>query len=361
MHFSLSKLAVAASLLASASALSSSDIPLDTPLSSLLSSAQTHLSKGETTEALLYYDAAIAKDPKNYLTFFKRATTYLSLGRTNQATDDFNRVLVLKPRFEGAHLQLARIKAKAGDWDGAKTSYSAASRGPDSEEVSTLEEAKVAASLAVMAEKSQKWDECVEHSGFAIQTASRAVSLRELRARCRFERGEVEEGMSDLRHVLVMKPGDTTPYVLISATTFYGLNDMENGMAQIRKCLHSDPDSKVCKKLHRQEKAIHKAYTKINGQLSRGQFTTAGRSLVGTPDERGLIPDIRGQVDELKANGHIPSRAKIGLLDEVVELACQAYAEVRSSSDITLKFKCVNDFFRETTKTPESTVMKLLA
>lgn len=328
MHFSLSKLAIAATLLASANALSSSDIPLDTPVSSLLSSAQGHLSKGETTEALLYYDAAIAKDPKNYLTFFKRATTYLSLGRTNQATDDFNRVLSLKPRFEGAHLQLARIKGKAGDWDGAKASYTAASRGPDSEEFKILEESKVAAHLATIAAKEQKWDECVEHSGFAIQTASRASSLRELRARCRFERGEVEEGMNDLRHVLVMKPGDTTPHVLISATTFYGLGDLDNGLAQIRKCLHSDPDSKVCKKLHRQEKQVQKAYTKIKGQLSRGQFTTAGRALVGTADEPGLVPDVRQQTEELQKNGHIPSRSRIGLLDEVIELTCQAYAEV---------------------------------
>ena len=116
----LSTLAFAASILSAPSlvaCLSASDIPSDTPVSRLLASAQSHLSKGETGDALVYYDAAIAKDPTNYLTFFKRATTYLSLGRTSQATEDFQRVLSLKPGFEGAHVQLGRLKARVGDWD----------------------------------------------------------------------------------------------------------------------------------------------------------------------------------------------------------------------------------------------------
>lgn len=357
MHFPFSTLAIAG-LLASANALTSSDIRADLPLSSLLNSAQTHLSKGETTEALLYYDAAIAKDPKNYLTFFKRATTYLSLGRTNQATDDFNRVLALKPKFEGAHLQLARLKAKGGDWEGAKAQYLSTSRGHDSEELQGLEEARLAANMAHVAERGGKWDECVEHSGFAILTASRASSLRELRARCRFERGEVEEGLSDLRHVLQLKPGDTTPHILISATNFYGLGDMDNGLAQIRRCLHSDPDSKVCKKLHRQEKAIQKAYNKVVGQLNRGQSTTAGRSLMGTADESGLVADIRRQVDDLRKDGYIPSQARAKLLEQVVEMTCQAYTEVcmiaRPSAGATTNIAVFSRIIRMLVKSAKS-------
>ena len=96
-------------------AFSENEIPADIPVSSLLSSTQSHLSRGKTSEALLYYDAAAARDSSNYLTFFKRATTYLSLRRVNQATDDFNAVLTLKPGFEGAHVQLAKIRTRLGD------------------------------------------------------------------------------------------------------------------------------------------------------------------------------------------------------------------------------------------------------
>ncbi|KAF4976087.1 hypothetical protein FZEAL_7197 [Fusarium zealandicum] len=328
MRINLATLAVAATtLLASTNALSLQDVPSDLPVSKLLATAQTHLSRGETSEALVYYDAAIARDPTNYLTLFKRATTYLSIGRNTQATEDFNKVLSLKPGFEGAHLQLARLRAKAGDWDTAKAQYRAANQKPDSSEVTELEEAKLAAAMADMAEKGQKWDECVSHAGTAIVVASRSPHLRELRAHCRFERGEVEEGLNDLRHVLHMKPGDITPHVVISATSFYGLGDLENGIGQIKKCLQSDPDSKICKKLHKQEKKVDKAYKKIQGQLSRGQPTTAGRSLVGTADEPGLLLEVRQQVEDLKENKSIPKTARALLLENLVEMTCQAYSE----------------------------------
>lgn len=339
MALRLCTLAVAASLFATGIAISPQDIPSDLPVSSLLTSAQSHLSKGETHEALVYYDAAISRDPSNYLTLFKRGATYLSLGRTNQATDDFNRVLVLEPGFEGAHTQLARIKSKAADWDAALEEYMAANKSPESPEVIELYEARGAAELAKAAADEGHWEDCVHHAGVAILVATRSPSLRELRSRCRFERGELEEGMQDLRHLLAMRPGDTFPHVLISATMFYGLGDMDNGMAQIRKCLHSDPDSKICKKLHKQEKAIQKIYSKIASQLQRGQSTTAGRGLVGHGDDAGLINDIKQQVAELREAGSIPAATKPALYENVIEMACQAYFEVTSISPPPPKHK----------------------
>ncbi|KAF4453544.1 DnaJ like subfamily C member 3 [Fusarium austroafricanum] len=328
MHFNLATLAVAATtFFASANALSPQDVPADLPVSKLLTTAQTHLSRGETNEALVYYDAAIARDPTNYLSVFKRATAYLSLGRTSQATDDFNKVLSLKPGFEGAHLQLARLRAKAGDWDAAKVQFGLAGKDPKSAEFVELEEAKLAAHMAEMAGKGGKWEECVSHAGTAIVVAVRSPQLRELRAHCRFELGEPELALSDLQHVLHMKPGDTSPHIVISATAFYALGDMDNGIGQVKKCLQSDPDSKICKKLHKQEKKVEKTYKKIQAQLSRGQPTTAGRSLVGTGDDSGLVSDVRQQVEELKKNKSIPKNARIQLLENLIELTCQAYTE----------------------------------
>jgi DnaJ family protein C protein 3 len=327
MLFPISGLVVAASLLASAGALSPQDIPSDIPVSSLLDSAQSHLIRGETNEALMYYDAAIARDPTNYLSLFKRATTYLSLGRTNQATEDFNKVLALKPGFQGAHLQLAKIKSKSADWDAAKTEFLAAGRAPDSDDFAELETARHAAGAASAAADAGQWDDCVNYAGVAILVASRSHPLRELRARCRFERSEIEEGMSDMQHVLHMKPGDTSPHLMISATTFYGLGDMDNGVAQIRKCLQSDPDSKICKRLHKQEKAIIKGFGKAEAQLSRGQITTAGRTLVGTEEDAGLVKSIQEQVETLRQEGHIPAKAGNKLYERAVEMVCQAYSE----------------------------------
>ncbi|KAK3941161.1 hypothetical protein QBC46DRAFT_312105 [Diplogelasinospora grovesii] len=326
----LSALAFAASILSTSSlvaALSNSDIPSDTPVSALLASAQSHLSKGETSDALVYYDAAIARDPSNYLTLFKRATTYLSLGRTNQATDDFNKVLSLKPGFEGAHVQLAKIKARSADWDGAKDHYQKAKK---TEELASLEEARGAAILAEAAAKSGNWEECANQAGAAILVANRALSLRDLRARCLFERGDIEMGMSDLQHILQMKPGDTSPHVKISAITFYALGDLQNGMAAIRKCLHSDPDSKVCKNLLKDEKAVEKVVQKVTKALEKGQPMTAVRQLVATGDSEGLIKEVKAQVQVLQEDGTIPQNAGNTLVARLVEMACQAYYESNS-------------------------------
>ncbi|KAM0247389.1 hypothetical protein ACHAQJ_009853 [Trichoderma viride] len=329
MRLRLPSLLVTAALI-SAGAVLAQDIPTDVPVSVLLTSAQEHLTRGETNEALAYYDAAIARDPTNYLSFFKRATTYLSLGRANLATEDFNKVLALRPTFQGAHLQLAKIKAKAAEWDGAKAEYAAAGEGSDSPEVLSLAAAEESMNLALAAEKDGQWEECVNHAGDAIVIASRYAPLREARSHCRFERGELEEGIGDLRHVLQMRPGDISPHVVISAVSFYNLGDLDAGVGQIRKCLHSDPDSKVCKKLHKQQKAVTKAFTKVTNQLNKGQFTSAGRGLVGTEEEPGLLTTVQGQVDELRQEGRIPSKGRVILYEQLVEMVCQGYVESAS-------------------------------
>lgn len=330
MIVNLSVLVFAATLLSSNSlvlALSSSDIPADTPISSLLASANAHLAKGETNDALTYYDVAISRDPQNYLTYFKRATTYLSLGRTLQATQDFDKVLEIKPGFEGALQQRAKIKAKAGEWEAARKDYLA--QGKSGEELAELEEAEGAAKLAFAAEKNGNWEECVAQSGAAIVVASRMLSLRKTRAHCRFERGEVQEGMSDLKHVLQMQPGETEPHIQISAITFYALADLEHGMEQLRKCLHSDPDSKTCKKLYRREKTLDKQMGQVKKYLEKKQYASGIKLLLPSGEDVGLVQEVKDDVKELRQAGTIPRLAPNDLVSRVVEMVCEAYYEVR--------------------------------
>lgn len=328
MFLPLSTLALSSFLLNLSAALSISDIPSDTPISSLLQQATQFLATGKTADALVYYDAAVARDPDDYLTYFKRATTYLSLGRTNQAAADFDKCLTLRPGFEGAHLQLGKLKAKQADWDGAKEQYTLAKLDQASPELNELLEAQGAAALAEDAWNHGRWDECINQAGVAIMVANRAVSLRELRSSCRFSKGEVEEGMSDLHHILNLRPGDTDPHVKISAITFFALGNRQQGMAQIRKCLHSDPDSKVCKKLLREEKAIEKTVDKVEKAFSRNQPITGTKLLVSSGEDAGLIQEVTDQIAELKKNKYIPEATPSQLITRLVELACQGYYEV---------------------------------
>lgn len=352
MLVNLSAFALAASILTFKSlvlALSPSDIPSDTPISSLLASANAHLAKGETNDALTYYDIAISRDPENYLTYFRRGATYLSLGRTVQATQDFTKVLSIKPGFEGALVQRAKIHAKNGDWDAARKDFIA--HGNSGEDLAQLEEAKGAAHLATAAEKNGNWEECVAQSGVAIMVAGKMLSLRKTRAHCRFERGEVQEGMSDLKHVLQMQPGMTEPHMQISAITFYALADMEHGMDQMRKCLHSDPDSKKCKKLYRREKTLDKQFANVKKHMEKKQYASAIKLLLPSGDDLGLVQDVKDDVKELRKAGTIPEHAPNDLTSSLVQLVCEAYHEV---SYTRLGVKLVVLLTDRSLKTPRS-------
>lgn len=328
MFLRLSTLACASFFLSLSTSLSLSDIPSDTPITALLQQATQFLATGRTADALVYYDAAVARDPDDYLTYFKRATTYLSLGRTKQAADDFDKCLTLRPGFEGAHLQLGKLKARQADWDGAREQYALAKLDQGSTEMSELLEAHGAVKLAEHASQQGNWDECINQAGVAIMVANRAVSLRELRSSCRFQKGEVEEGMGDLHHILNLRPGDTDPHVKISAITFFALGDTQQGMAQIRKCLHSDPDSKVCKKLLKEEKAIEKTIAKVEKAFGKSQPMTGTKLLVPSGEDAGLIKEVTDQIAELKKDKYIPEATPSQLLTRLVELACQGYYEV---------------------------------
>ncbi|KAI9772029.1 MAG: hypothetical protein M1840_001317 [Geoglossum simile] len=324
--------ALTATLLSSAPfafCLSAADIPNDTPMSSLVSSANALLAKGEFYDALTYFDVAISRDPQNYLTIFKRGATYLSLGKSTQATQDFDKVLAIKPDFEGALLQRAKIKAKKGDWDAARDDYKAAGK-TEGQEVADLEEAQEAATLATEAEQKGDWEGCVSHASVAIMTASTALHLRQLRARCRLEKGEVPEAVADLAHVLQISPGSIEPHLQISATMFYSMADPEKALAQVRRCLHSDPDSKSCSKLFRREKALDKVLTKVRQLIEKRQFNSAAKLLVGVGDDVGLIQDVRDDIKEFKESGYIHKNSPEGFLHILVEMACESYSEIKS-------------------------------
>lgn len=310
------------------SCLSPSDIPSDTPIASLVSSAKTNLAQGNANDALTYFDVAVARDPKNYLTIFQRGATYLSLGRNAQAGQDFDRVLSIRPDFEGALVQRAKIKSKNADWSAARKDYEAAGK-TGGAEITALEEAEGAARLAVDAEKAGDWDGCISNAGAAIFVAGTALSLRQLRARCRFERGEVLEGTSDLAHVLQIAPESVDPHLQISSMMFYSVGDMEKGLTQIRKCLHSDPENKACSKLYRRERQIEKTMKQVTGFKDKRQYNSAIKLLVPTGEDSGLLADVREEIDAGRNAGHIHKNSPDELYGSLLEMVCELYTEVR--------------------------------
>lgn len=317
--------AMALSAVPLANALSASDIPTDTPVSQLISSATIELAKGNGQDALTYFDIAISRDPQNYLTIFRRGAAYLQLGKSTQASHDFDKVLAIKPGFEGALVQRAKIRSRNGDWSGARTDYETAHK-QGGQEISELDEAEGAAKLAIDAEKAQDWGACASNADVAILVAGADLDLRRRRAHCRFEKGDIIEAISDMLHIA--QAGSSDAHLQISTTSFYALGERTNGLAQARKCMHSDPDSKPCSKVLKREKKIDKRIKNVADLMSKRKYTAAVKELVPGTEDAGLLKDVEDDVQDHRDQGLIHKNAPSKLYEELVELTCEAFTEV---------------------------------
>jgi DnaJ family protein C protein 3 len=309
-------------------AISPADIPLDVPVSQLIKTANIELAKGNGQDALTYFDVAINRDPQNYLTLFKRGAAYLSLGKSLQARKDFDKVLALKPGFEGALVQRAKLRARSGEWASAEEDYLTAGK-KDTQEILELREAQGAALLAAEAAERGNWEECVQQAGVAVMVAGALADLRKLRSRCRFEQGQVAEGVSDLMHLLQISSGSVEPYLQVSAMKFYALGETAEGLSQIRKCLQSDPDSKACRKLMKREKQLEKSLKKVQQALEKRQFMGVTKLLVKTGEEPGLLSEVKADFEQYQTEGIIYKNSPTGLYAKLIDTTCEAYTEAR--------------------------------
>ncbi|CAZ83684.1 unnamed protein product [Tuber melanosporum] len=311
------------------------DTSFNQPVQSLIESANALLAKGDMHGALDHFEAAIKKDPTNYLTIFKRGATYLSLGRSNQASADFDAVLSLKPDFEAALLQRAKLKSRTGDWNAARRDYKKAGGVTGKERIAELEEAERAVKTAMEAEKKGDYEACVTHAGTAIMVASGLHSLRSLRARCRLKRGEVHEAVGDLTHLVQLLPGNIDPHLQIANLLYFSVNDYDRAVAQLRKCLHSDPDSKPCSKRFRRIKDLEKSVAKVRTLVEKRQYTSATRLLVGHSGETGLIDEVKEEVADIRKAGYYTSACPEDLLLWLLETTCEVYTETKNNKKAT--------------------------
>ncbi|KAG0072536.1 hypothetical protein BGZ93_001168 [Podila epicladia] len=298
-----------------------------------LDQANAYLGKGEYNLALQSYDAAIDKDPSNYLSYFKRAATYLTLGRSNQALADFTTILRLKPDFGQALIQRGRIYTKSGDFAKAKQDLEAFSANhqsdPQAQEVpellASIDEASKALALAEAAAASGKTEECVHILGSAILVAPLYIPFRLQRAECHLARGEVEEAVNDFNRATHNAALDPKLMHRLSTMSYYSLYMPEQALAQIKQCISFDPENKLCKALFRKLKTTEKEMAKLNADLQNGRWAGLINKSVG--GEKSLVRNIETETTTMEevnnAKGKMPKR----LLLKVYSAACKGYTE----------------------------------
>ncbi|KAG9320269.1 hypothetical protein KVV02_003926 [Mortierella alpina] len=305
----------------------------------LLDQAKIHLAKGEHLLALQNYDAAIDQDPYNYLAYARRAATYLTLSRNNQALADFTTILDLKPDFYQALLQRGKLYARTGQFEHATQDLKRYLRKHKNDssapEVQTLlsnvQSASGALKPAARAMAKGQPDECIQLLDRAILTAPLHVPFRLQRAECHLKKGNVEQTVHDLSSTLTN--ADTDPKLLrrLSTMTYYSLYQPEQALAQVKRCIQFDPENKQCKALFKKLKGTEKDVHKLNSDLEKKRWAGVINKAVGGGDTslvRAIELETANMENENLAVGKMPKRLQL----KVCSAACKAYTETRDKN-----------------------------
>jgi len=227
-----------------------------------LSVGMTLLAKGQYSDALSHFHAAIDADPTNYMSYYKRATVFLALSRSRPALADLDKVLQLKSDFIQAKAQRANVLLKMGRLDEAHIdAENVLRKDPEHEDAQ-----RVYGNVEVMKERLQDADAHFKHRNYqaVVDLLSEVVdvipwdpSVRDLRAEAYIGLGNNMHAISDIRTTTKLRSDDTAGFMRLSVL-HYHLGEAEESLNEVRECLRLDPDHKDCFTLYKKLKKVAK-------------------------------------------------------------------------------------------------------
>ncbi|KAH9962462.1 hypothetical protein BC827DRAFT_1130306 [Russula dissimulans] len=277
----------------------------------LISRANALLSAGTFHDAARAYSEAIEQSPVDPTLYYKRATAYFSLGRHANALADFDQVLTLtSDTFEKAHLMKAKIHAKEGRWADAREAlkhYQSKDEFVARELLLDVADGEAAARKAAQAQKAKLWTACEESATQGLRVASHSVALREQRANCALAAGDFEEAVADLSRLTQITSPSTDAFMKIFRISYFYMDSSASNtaMANLKQCLHYDPDSKPCLSAHRLIKSLNKQFKKLD-------------EMMAVEDWRGIITFILGPVPK-EASVSAPGSGLLAAFEGAVE------------------------------------------
>ncbi|EMP23894.1 DnaJ like protein subfamily C member 3 [Chelonia mydas] len=213
-------------------------------------------------EALSHYHSAVEGDPKNYLTYYKRATIYLAMGKFRSALPDLSKAIELKPDFLAARLQRGSILLKQGNTEQAKQDFEAVLQSDPSHKEAQSQLARLT-ELEVSMQEARAAYQRTDYAG-AIRILERAVEIspwapeaKELRAECHLLLGDYGKAILDLKPTTKLRADNRAAFLKLSQL-YYGLGEHEEALAQVRECLKLDQDDKACFAHYKQVKKLSK-------------------------------------------------------------------------------------------------------
>ncbi|VDN05342.1 unnamed protein product [Thelazia callipaeda] len=237
---------------------------------------KSFLSKGQFSDALTHYHAAIDLDPQNYQALYSRATVYLAMGKSKAALPDLDAVIKLKPDFTSARIERGNVLLKQGNLHDAASDYKAVAKADPANK-------EMAKKLSVVSEVQTT----IEHADFyydkddfrnaegfyskAIKICIWDAKLYHRRAKCREQSQDLHNAIADYRLLAKLSPGSSDIFYKI-AHLYYWTGDAEESLNQVRECLKLDQDDKQCSKFYKKVKKLVKMRESINVLVARKQW-----------------------------------------------------------------------------------------
>uniref|UniRef100_A0A5S6QYS5 J domain-containing protein n=1 Tax=Trichuris muris TaxID=70415 RepID=A0A5S6QYS5_TRIMR len=243
-----------------------------------LEMGKQYLSKGQFSDAIMHYDAALELDPDNYMTLYRRATAYLANGRSKSAIPDLNRVVELKPDFVAARIQRGSILLKQGELDSAEKDFRTVMdrdhlNSDAAENIRKVEHLRqdITAVDRFMNYKDYRSAEAVLNR--LVESMPWNERLRLKRAECYERLGALQKAISDIRSATKLVPDNTK--ALYKASYFsYMLGNLHDAMEGIRDCLKIDPDQQQCFGFYKKLKRLVKVHDSILEATAKEQWKT---------------------------------------------------------------------------------------
>lgn len=229
------------------------------------------LARGQFSDALTHYHAAVEGDPHNYLTYFKRGTVYYALGKAKFSLADFSKVLELKSDFTAARANRASVHLKLASYNDAKEDYYEVYRQDRSNEDALamyhkIDELVEDVQLAEAYYRGHDFAAAVELTGRLLEYSPWSAHLRQLRAESYIGLNDVLAAISDIRSATRLQQDSTAGYFRL-ATLLYQLGHVNDALKEIRECLKLDPEHSDCFPLYKKIKKVDKLLT--DGQQSK--------------------------------------------------------------------------------------------
>ncbi|XP_037791582.1 dnaJ homolog subfamily C member 3-like [Penaeus monodon] len=223
------------------------------------------LAKGQLHDALSHFHAAIDGDPTNYLSYYRRATVYLALGRSRPGLQDLDEVIKLKPDFTAARAQRGGVLVKLGRLEEAHIDLEHVLRKDQNHEEAnklyvTIEPLKKEILEAYSSVRTGRYQHAILLLKNIIERCPWDASLRELRVEAYQAVGDVASAIADLRVTTKLIQDNTSGFLKL-ATLYYQTGDVEQGLNEIRECLKLDPDHKECFTFYKKVKKVNKLVT----------------------------------------------------------------------------------------------------